>query len=122
MPSETYRLFAKAIRERKQIVCTYQNYLREVCPIILGHTDGREQALTLQFAGGSSRGLPPGGQWRCLRLAEIGDVRLREGPWYSGEGHSQPQGCVEDVDLDVNPNSPYDPKRPLNLKASRRRR
>jgi len=30
-----------------------------------------------------------------------------------GDGHSQPQGCVEIVDLDVNPASPYQPKRRL---------
>jgi hypothetical protein len=38
-------------------------------------------------------------------------ARLREGPWRSGGSHRQPQGCVEEVDLDVNPDSPYEPKR-----------
>ena len=53
------------------------------------------------------------GAWRCLELAKVTRAELADGPWRSGEGHSQPQGCVKDVDLDVNPDSPYDPKRRL---------
>jgi hypothetical protein len=38
---------------------------------------------------------------------------LRDGPWHAGDSHNQPQGCVDVVDLDVNPASPYNPKRRL---------
>jgi hypothetical protein len=117
MPSHTYNVFAEAIKTRKQIVCTYNGYYRELCPIILGHRQGEEKALTYQFGGKSEKGLPPGGQWRCLFLSRVRDVQLRDGPWYSGESHTQPQGCVEIVDLDMNPESPYKPKR--RLKPSR---
>jgi hypothetical protein len=40
-------------------------------------------------------------------------VHLRDGPWRGGDRHTRPQGCVEDVDLDVNPTSPYNPRRRL---------
>jgi hypothetical protein len=113
MASRVYDLFARAMAERKQILCTYDGYPRELCPVILGHSKGEENALTFQFGGGSSKGLPPGGQWRCLFLAQVGDAPLRDGPWHAGDSHTQPQGCVEIVDLDVNPNSPYNPKRRL---------
>jgi hypothetical protein len=98
---------------RKQIVCTYDGHRRELCPIILGHSQGQEKALTFQFGGGSSKGLPPGGQWRCLFLAKVSRVRLRDGAWHAGESHRQPQGCVETVDLDINPASPDHPRRHL---------
>ncbi|MFL5269344.1 MAG: hypothetical protein ACJ8AH_22625 [Stellaceae bacterium] len=98
---------------RKQILCTYHGLPRELCPIILGRSKGQEKALTYQFGGQSNKGLPPGGQWRCLWLSEVGNVRLRDGPWHAGDRHDQPQGCVEIVDLDVNPASPYNPKRRL---------
>jgi hypothetical protein len=113
MPSATYALFEAAMRDRKQIVCTYGGYTRELCPVILGHSQGHEKALTFQFGGGSSSGLPPGGEWRCLFLSRVSKVQLREGPWISGASHVQPSRCVEDVDLDVNPDSPYRPKRQL---------
>jgi hypothetical protein len=101
--------------DRKQILCTYDGYPRELCPIILGHSQDQEKALTFQFGGGSRKGLPPGGQWRCLLLVKVTGVRLRDGPWHTGDSHAQPQGCVEIVDLDVNPASPYNPKRRLRL-------
>jgi hypothetical protein len=109
--SQTYRLFAEAMAKRKQILCLYGGYPRELCPIILGHSQGEEKALTYQFAGKSSSGLPPGGEWRCLFLAKVSNAQLRDGPWHAGGSHKQPSGCVEDVDLDVNPASPYNPKR-----------
>jgi hypothetical protein len=113
MPSATYKLFAQAMAGRKQVLCTYDGYPRELCPVILGHSQRQEKALTFQFGGGSRKGLPLGGQWRCLFLAKVGDVRMRDGEWHAGDSHTQPQGCVEIVDLDVNPASPYAPKRHL---------
>ena len=111
MPSETYELFRQAMAERKQVVCTYQGKRREICPVILGHSDGVEKALTYQFAGQSSRPLTnPANRWRCLTLSEVSGVALREGDWHSGGGHSAAQTCVKVVDYDVNPDSPYDPK------------
>ncbi len=112
MPSQSYELFARALLERRQILCTYDGYRRELCPIILGHTKGEEAALVYQFAGKSKSGLPPDGDWKCLRLAKTGDVRLRDGPWFVGDSHQRAQVCVEVVDLDVNPLSPYNPRRP----------
>jgi len=119
MPSQTYQLFEQAMRLRKQIVCTYGGHTRKICPIILGHSQGDEKALTYQFAGQSKSGLPDGGEWRCLWLAKVSNVQLRDGRWISGDGHSQPQGCVEDVDLDVNPDSPYRPKRVVGSSPKR---
>ncbi len=111
MPSLVYTLFAQAMAGRKQILCEYNGYRRELCAVILGHSSGQEKALTFQFGGESKSGLPPGGEWRCLWLEKVSDVRLRDGPWFAGSSHTQPQGCVEAVDLDVNPSSPYSPKR-----------
>ena len=110
-PSLTYELFAQAMGARRQIVCDYQGYRRELCVVLLGHSKGQEKALTFQFAGRSRSGLPPGGEWRCLWLSQVGNVQLRDGPRHTGARHTQPQGCVDDVDLDVNPSSPYHPKR-----------
>jgi PIN domain nuclease of toxin-antitoxin system len=111
MSSSVYDLFAQAITGRKQIFCRYEGYPRELCPHILGHTKGEEVALAYQFGGESRRGLPPGGQWRCLALSKAHDAELRDGPWHAGSSHTRAQPCVEIVDLDVNPLSPYRPRR-----------
>ena len=117
--SVTYRLFHEAMAERKQVICTYGGYRREICPVVLGHSDGEEKSLVYQFGGESSRGGRAAGDWKCLSLAKVRDARLREGPWNGGVGpHGTAQTCVREVDYDINPNSPYDPKRRLH--ASKR--
>lgn len=113
LPSRTYDLIAQAMSERKQLLCVYDGYPREVCPIVLGHSKGIEKALVYQFAGGSSRGLARGGDWKCFEVSKMRDVMLRDGPWHAGDTHRQAQTCVEAVDLDVNPDSPYRPRRKL---------
>lgn len=123
MASRNYALFERAMRQRKPLQCRYDGFRRELCSIILGHSQGKEKALTYQFGGESSRGLPPDGQWRCLWLSKVSKVELRAGPWRAGSTHMQPQGCVEVVDLDVNPSSPYQPRRALGEpQAARKRR
>jgi hypothetical protein len=111
--SQIYELFRQAMAEQKQIICMYAGYPRELCPVILGHSQGQEKALTYQFGGRSRSGLPPGGEWRCLWLSKVSSVELRDGRWHAGLSHTRPQGCVEVVDLDVNPSSPYRPRRRL---------
>ena len=111
--SRVYELLAQAIADRKQVFCTYEGLPRELCPHILGHTKGEEVALTFQFGGQSKSGLPPGGEWRCLSLSKVRNLRLRDGRWHAGSRHRRPQPCVEVVDVDVNPSSPYRPRRKL---------
>jgi len=113
VPSDMYQLFEKAIVERKQILCEYEGYPREICSIILGHSQGEEKTLTYQFGGRGRSALPPGGQWKCLWLFKVRNARLRSGTWHSGDTHIRSQTCVEVVDLDINPDSPYNPKRRL---------
>jgi len=112
MPSRTYELFAEAMAARRPVACMYQGHPRALCPVILGHTDGAEKALTWQFEGEGSKG-PVRGQWKCLSLDEVRNAEIIDGPWRSGGEHRQSQTCVKEVDLDVNPYSPYRPKRSL---------
>lgn len=121
MPSPIYDSFARAMADRKQILCRYDGYPRELCPIILGHTKGQEVALAYQFGGQSKSSLPPAGQWKCLRLSKVTDVQLRDGPWHAGSSHRRPQLCVKIVDLDVNPSSPYNPQRRVGTSRPRHR-
>jgi uncharacterized protein len=109
--SSAFRLFHQAILNRQQVTCVYQGLEREICPHILGHRDGVESALVFQFGGRSSRSLPRAGEWRCLRLADVENVRLRDGDWHSGVGHQRTQRCVDDVYVDVNEAVPNQPGR-----------
>src|SRR6476661_7673898 len=100
MPSATYALFRNAILGEKQVVCSYGGRSRELCPHIIGiNRSGEEVVLAWQFAGASSGKLP---QWRCLKLANVGDTRTRVGHWHAGGSHRREQTCVTGIDLDIN--------------------
>lgn len=110
MPSAAYQLILRAMREQKRVVCTYQGRRREVCPILLGRTGLEEKSLVFQVGGETSGGeVSPPGEWKCLRLADLRDVVLRDGPWLAADRHSTSQSCMKMVEYDVNPDSPYDP-------------
>ena len=114
MPSASYELIVGAMRERRQVHCVYSGRRREVLPIILGHTSGREKLLTFQVGGASSKPLAgPGTRWRCLWVDELSELTLEDGPWQTSGPHSEAQSCVQEVDYDVNPDSPYSPRHRL---------
>jgi hypothetical protein len=100
MPSSTYAIFRKAILSEQQVFCTYDGRHRELCPHIIGtNKSGEEAVLAWQFGGESSGKLP---QWRCLKIANVGDARARNGRWHEGGSHKTTQKCVTVIDLDIN--------------------
>ena len=108
--SAIYSLLRQAIIERKQVILAYAGYEREVCPHVLGLKQGRQHVLTFQFGGGSASGLPPGGQWRCMDVGKIRTATMRDGPWHTGLSHTQPQSCVDQIDVQISlapPATPY---------------
>jgi hypothetical protein len=110
--SRAFALFHEAILGRRPIRCRYKGLARDICPHILGHSGEQEKALVYQYAGESASGLPAGGEWRCLDLAEVSDIRLHPaGRWHSGHSHRRPQHCVERVFVDVNEAVPDQPGR-----------
>lgn len=103
MPSLAYQSVRRAILERQIVIASYKGYRREMCPHVIGYKDGIEHALFFQFAGGSSKGLRQGGEWRCIELAELSEISVQLGPWHTGGSHSGRQTCVDQVDLTVSP-------------------
>jgi hypothetical protein len=100
MPSATYTLFRNAILGEQQVVCGYDVRARELCPHIIGiNKRGDEVVPAWQFGGESSGPLP---QWRCLKLANVGNARPRKGRRHEGGSHRTIQTCVSDIDLDIN--------------------
>jgi hypothetical protein len=109
--SEAFALLGEAILNRKPVTLTYHGVRRELCPHIIGHTNGAERALVFQFGGSTRSKLPPDGEWRCLRLSLVKDIKLRDGPWRGGNYHRTTQRCVDQVYLDVNESVPNQPGR-----------
>lgn len=100
----TQELIVDAIRNKQQVLATYDGYDREMCPHVLGYKGGTLQALFYQFGGFSSSGaISPGspGNWRCMVLSKLSDVRVQDGPWHTAPNHTRPQTCVDTVIAEV---------------------
>ena len=94
------RLFEQAATERRRLSFLYKGRRREACPHVVGWTEGRARALVFQYAGESSRGLSPGGDWRCINLDEVSDATLAKGPWMT-VAYRERQSCVVDIAVEV---------------------
>jgi hypothetical protein len=96
-----YDKIRNAIAHKTAIRVVFKGNARDVCPHVIGHKNGSEKVLAYQFAGYSSSGLPPEGEWRCMFVKDISDASDIDGTWRTGTEHSQAQTCVDEVDLEV---------------------
>jgi len=99
--SGVYSLVREAIINKHRVIATYKGHIREMCPHAIGTKNGRQQALFFQFGGTSSSGLPPGGEWRCIPIGGLDDVLVQPGRWHTAPNHSQPQTCIDVIDVEV---------------------
>lgn len=100
MPSIS-EVLRDAIVNRRQVKCSYDGLYREMCPHVMGWKNEVHHVLSFQFAGESSRGLPPGGQWKCMEVEGITILSVVDGPWYTDPRHSRPQTCVDQIEVEV---------------------
>lgn len=97
----SYDVLRQAILNKHQVSLTYKDHHREVCPHVIGQKNGADKVLTYQFGGTSKSDLPPEGEWRCMFVDEIANAVSHSGPWHTSHLHTQPQTCVDDVDVEV---------------------
>ena len=99
-------LLSDAITTKQQVIARYHGEERVFSPHALGTKRGIAHVLVYQYAGGSQSGLPPGGEWRCLRLDELAGIRLEPGPWRTAPNVFNPQTCLDDVEVVADPLPP----------------
>jgi hypothetical protein len=96
-----YQVLRQAVVNRQQVTCIYQGRYRECCPHAIGTKQGQQHVMMFQFAGDSSKGLPPGGEWRCMDVNQLSNVSVKDGPWHTRDDHTRPNTCIDVVDVDV---------------------
>jgi hypothetical protein len=90
------------VRERMSLPRSlFQRLPKVFCPHAIGMKRDREHCLGFQFAGGSSSGLPSGGEWRCFDVNGLTSIFTGSGPWHTGANYTQPQSCVDIIDAEV---------------------
>jgi hypothetical protein len=95
-------LLHHAIREKKQVVGTYDGHSRQFCPHVLGYKDGELRVLVYQFGGTSSTG-PVRGEWKCFLVSKLSSLFLRDGQWHTDASHRLlgSQQCIDTVTVQV---------------------
>jgi len=99
-----YELIKKAITEKLQVHATFNGYTRQLCPHVLGTSNGKRICLFYQFSGQSKKGLSPDPQknWRCMPVEQLKNIVLVEGEWHSViPRSSQRPSCVKRIDIEV---------------------
>ena len=96
---DAYQMLAEAIAAKLQVVARYHGEARVFSPHALGTKRGAAHVLVYQFAGGSRSGLPPEGEWRCLNLDELTDVRMEPGAWHTAPNVFNPQSCLDEIEV-----------------------
>jgi hypothetical protein len=103
---DTYALLKQAIAHKRQVVARYDGAIREFCPHALGTKGVERHVLAYQIGGESRSGLPRTGEWRCFKVDELTDMALRTGPWQSAPNVFNPQSCLDEVEVAVQPFPP----------------
>lgn len=109
---DTNDILTRAIRERRPVTAWYDGVRRVFCPHALGTKGRQRHVLAYQFAGGSTSSLPPEGEWRCFDVAKLADAALHEGPWFTAPNLFNPQSCLDEIELVVQPLPPVTKSEP----------
>lgn len=83
------------------VLCVYKGLNREICVHAIGTKNGRQKVMAYQFGGESSKGLPEGGEWRCLFVDDIESIVEIPGVWHTRDDHSRPNTCIDEVEFEV---------------------
>jgi hypothetical protein len=103
---DPYQLLAEAIATKQQVSAHYHDEERVFSPHALGTKRGVAHVLVYQYAGGSRSGLPPEGEWRCLDVEGLRDLRVMPGAWRTAPNVFNPQTCLDEIDVVAEPLPP----------------
>jgi hypothetical protein len=109
---DAYTVLTDAITTKQQVIARYHEEERLFSPHALGTKRGVAHVLVYQYAGGSRTGLPPGGEWRCLNVEELSEIRLEPGAWRTSENVFNPQTCLDEIEVLADPLPPRTTTRP----------
>jgi hypothetical protein len=106
---DAYTILAEAISTKQQVVGRYHDEERVFSPHALGRKRGAAHVLVYQYGGGSQSGLPPGGEWRCLDVEGLSELRLESGAWHTAPNVFNPQSCLDEIEVLADPLPPRSP-------------
>lgn len=99
----TYETIKQAILAKKSMTAVYHGMVRHFSPhAIGGGKNGTKKVSAYQYAGVSSKILPPEGAWRCFDVHDLRDVSVNGDRFHTGLiGHKRRPTCVTSPDATV---------------------
>jgi len=96
-------ILEQAIRGRKCVTGLHRGTERHFAPHAIGFTsDQVPAAFVFQYGGETSSQLPSRGDWRCLHLRDLSDLRLNDHRWRTFPNYSlAEQTCLKEIALAV---------------------
>lgn len=94
-------ILADAIRNRQALSGSYQNRQRVFSPLALGHKGTTPRVLVFQTVGSSRSRLPTRGDFRCLNVDRLTNVRPAPGGWREAAAGWHPQSCMDSVEVAI---------------------
>lgn len=89
------RLIETAIKNKISLSFDYDGRIRHASPHEYGlDKNGEHKLMTYQYGGDSSKPLPPDGEWRCLFLNKISNLKTNDDAWHTRNDHSRPNTCI----------------------------
>jgi hypothetical protein len=111
---EIDRLVWSAVASRRPIGARYKQRPRLFCPHRLGRNkQGELRVLCYQYGGESESGIQPAGSpgnWRCIVLEKLSQVKLLTDAWHTAPNHSRPTSCIVEADIDADDHREGDPQ------------
>jgi hypothetical protein len=107
---DLYALLKEAIEQKFAVTAHYDGLPRVFCPHALGTKRGQPHVLVFQYAGESRSGLPASGEWRCLDVDDLTEATLEPDEWHSASNVFNPQSCLDEIDVVVQPFPPVAPR------------
>lgn len=99
---DSYGIIRSAVLSKQCLTATYESRVRHFSPHCLGRNkNGGQSVMAFQYAGQSSKPLPPAGQWRCFELHKLSLIHTNDDAWHTGFDHGRPNTCVKHVDVDA---------------------
>lgn len=96
-----YDILYQAIQNKQSVEFYYKGHYRVFSPHVLGAKEGQLRVLGYQTGGTSSQGVVKG-DWRCIHLNQIQQLRTSTEPFQVGKSkRKRPQTCVDRIHISI---------------------
>lgn len=90
-----------AVKARSNVIFTYHGRSLTGSPHAVGKGDGEDRVLIYVGSDEHKKGDVPGGQWKCLPLADLSDVGTDSGPFHAGHPGKHETAGLHEVDVSI---------------------